>query len=102
MVFTTVAESSHACPLAFICGYLYVDRMRASELLEEFRRTRGMSLRQLARALKCSHVMVHHVCHGTKAPGLALAVAIERVTDGWWRGPIRPHMWVEESRSDAA
>lgn len=52
-------------------------------------------------ALKCHPTMVAYLENHRRRPGLALAVRIERMTDGWAKGPIRPWMWVESDAADA-
>lgn len=68
--------------------------MEAGPLLEDFRVHRQLTYQALAERLGCTRGMAHQLCSGTKRPGLELAVRIERATDGWAKGPIRPWQWV--------
>lgn len=68
--------------------------MSAPALLRAFRRDRGLSAARLATLIGVTRQMVHHLERGERPPGLALAVRIERLTDGWARGPIRPWQWL--------
>lgn len=68
--------------------------MSAHELFRSFLLDRGLTYRRAGELLGCSGTMVFHLVRGDRPPGLTLAVTIERVTDGWARGPIRPWQWL--------
>lgn len=69
--------------------------MSPGNRLREFRKSQNLGLRQFAARLCVSPSMLAFVEHGERAPGLTLAVRIERATATWPLGPIRPWEWVE-------
>lgn len=53
----------------------------------------GISRARCARAVGCSTAFVGMLCDGSKRPGLALALRIERFTARLPEGPVRPSEW---------
>ncbi len=62
--------------------------------LRRFLKSRGWSGAQLARELGFERSFVWRIVEGKRRPGLALAVAIERLTATWSDGPIRSDEWL--------
>lgn len=55
----------------------------------------GISKSALARAVGCSPAFAWMLCEGTKRPGLALALRIERFTASLPEGPVAPSEWCD-------
>lgn len=53
----------------------------------------GLTNKAAASLLGCDPSFVSHVANGKRRPGLPLAVAIERETERWTGGAIRPREW---------
>lgn len=57
----------------------------------------GRSQAEIAARLGCSQMTVSRLLRGSVPRGLELALAIERESAVWDRGPIRASEWVHES-----
>lgn len=71
--------------------------MSASHRLSRFRKTKALSLRQLAKELEIDHSHALRLCSGDRSPSLALALRISTLTKSWSLGPIEPSEWVKQS-----
>jgi len=66
----------------------------ARELLGQYLAANGLSQAEAGELLECDRTTVFRVLNGSRLPGLGLAVAIERLTDGaipaklWVDGPV--------------
>jgi plasmid maintenance system antidote protein VapI len=69
-------------------------RRAAPALFKAWMKERALTLAAAARLLECTPEHVGYLLSGARAPGLALAFRIERVTAEWARGPIDAEEWV--------
>lgn len=66
-------------------------RSRLALYLAEARLTKAA----FARRIKRDRVFVAAIVAGTRRPSLDTAIAIERATEAWTAGPIRPAEWAK-------
>lgn len=70
------------------------------ERLGDFLAFAGWSRNKLAEKTGTDPAFLYRILRGDRRPGLAFAVAIERITADWPDGPIRASEWVPASHSD--
>lgn len=78
--------------------------MTAHERLAEYLTWKGCSQSEFARVAKIHQTTVNKLLNDDvskrRDPGLDVAVAIERATQDWPDGPIRPSEWVPEKSAE--